>query len=686
MRQEIFIKKERKILVSKGTENNFESTLQLNAELMRLGFILTQDAVEIIKTLSINKIEELYSEIVPIFRKLKGDGKHWTPMYPNFPKQVMEASECELFWNAMLHYYSFGTWKPEYEKEERLPAFEKVNFIKVNVGTKTEFNNIFTKILSSNVSISEEDKDIVSWFVDVYQFLNVPEIPFKENLCLFVSENINKDRLDYVEDSLKTSTDILRVFTHLSGGDISLSTNTKFKSMKRSLRKLFVNKLESVISEDDIKRHQNKWNKLFHNLHVGEYKKTCPNVFKIANKIRNNIPLRGFYSQVEEAMKTKDPQEIYEVLNQRPGEFARRLDYVLRTSRKDSAMLFIDLFAKVADKVDTRVLLQLLGHFKGRNTQVNRVIFPKGMTQKAQLIDALPVMDEEIRVKAHDTVRKTLEKVYSSLPELKKVYIDEKLKNCPIPMNMRSASEGLHTVGRGTRLPISDKNTLRLFIWWKGQDLDLSAVLFDENLKFLEHISYTNLRSNKYKACHSGDITYAPNGAAEFIDITMEEALDYGARYVAMNVLVYDGPTFAEHEECYAGWMTKDHPNKNDIFEPKTVEQKIDLTSSSRFAIPVIFDLKEKEAIWLDLTARDNYYDSRSNHGGNNVENNSATIKDVITSSLSLDNKPTLYELYDMHSSSRGAELVDKKEDADTVFSMDEGITPFDILDINQWI
>jgi hypothetical protein len=682
-RQEIFIKKERKLLVTtSGSENNFETVLQFNSELMRLGFILTQEAMDTIKTLSVDTIIELYNEVVPIFRDLKGDGNHWIPMYPNFPKQVMDASYCELYWNAMLHYFSFGEWLPSYDKEERLPSFENVKFIKIGIGSKKEFNNIFTKILSSNVSISQEDKDIVSWFVDNYEFLNVPSIPFKENLCLFVSENIKKGRLDYVEDSLKTSTDILRVITHISGGDISLSKNTKFKSLNRKLRKLFVNKLEFVISEDDIKRHQNKWNKLFHNLHVGEYKKTCPNVFKIAEKIRNNVSLVGYYSQVEKAIKTNDPQEIYEVLNKRPGEFARKLDYVLRTSRKDCALLFVDLFEKVADKVDTRVLLQLLGHFKGRNVQTNRVVFPKGNVQKAQLIDNVPYLDEDIRIKAYDTIRRTLSKVYSSKGELGNVYIDESLKNCPIPMNMRSASEGLHTVGRGTRFQISDKNTLRLFIWWKYRcDIDLSAVFFDENLSKISHISYTKLKEPEVGACHSGDITNGSDGAAEFIDINIDTALKRGVRYVVMNVLSFSDIPFENLDECFAGWMTRENPNTNEIFDPKTVEQKVDLCSKTKYTIPVIFDLKTKEAIWLDLSADPNYH-----QGGINVESNSATIYDIIKSSISLENKPTLYELFDIHSKSRGAELVDKKEDADLVFSMDDGITPFNILDINGYI
>ena len=40
-------------------------------------------------------------------------------------------------------------------------------------------------------------------------------------------------------------------------------------------------------------------------------------------------------------------------------------------------------------------------------------------------------------------------------------------------------------------------------------------------------------------------------------------------------------------------------------------------------------------------------------------------------------NKPNLHDLFRMHAEARG-ELVDTIEEADTVFSLEKGITPFD--------
>jgi len=155
-----------------------------------------------------------------------------------------------------------------------------------------------------------------------------------------------------------------------------------------------------------------------------------------------------------------------------------------------------------------------------------------------------------------------------------------------------------------------------------------------------------------------------------------------GARYVTMNVLVYAGPSFAEHEECFAGWMTRSKPESNEIYDAKTVEQKVDLRNGTRNAIPVIFDLLERKAIWADVaTSRNNQHDY--SWGGNNVESNRASIENTMQAIATMKNKLSLYELFKLHADVRGT-IVENKEDADLVFSMYDGTTPYNIAEINS--
>ena len=144
-----------------------------------------------------------------------------------------------------------------------------------------------------------------------------------------------------------------------------------------------------------------------------------------------------------------------------------------------------------------------------------------------------------------------------------------------------------------------------------------------------------------------------------------------------MNVLDYSGLMFSGYDECFAGWMTRSHPNHNEVYDPKTVEQKIDLRTPNRLATPVLFDIIKKEAIWLDLQGKG------KGRLPNNVESNAATIEELVQAALILSDKLNLHELFSLHTAARG-EFVENKSDADTVFSIDEGITPFDLVKIGS--
>lgn len=48
-----------------------------------------------------------------------------------------------------------------------------------------------------------------------------------------------------------------------------------------------------------------------------------------------------------------------------------------------------------------------------------------------------------------------------------------------------------------------------------------------------------------------------------------------------------------------------------EIFEPSTVQDKVDITADTQISIPVILDLKERKLIWTDLSlTRDLTYDN----------------------------------------------------------------------------
>lgn len=682
MKNKLAIRKLRKALVPPPITKEANKVGQapvftLQANVVNLGFIMGKDLCEALENTSSSRFSNFATSFIEILRELKGANVEYNPMYPNFPEQVMQASDLELWSNAILHYWTAGDFVPSYAKLPRSYAPENVKLVEINVATENEFADIFTSILGSNESISAEDVSAVKWFLKNYGNLVYPDnIPFKENASLVGAYMVENGYP--VDDLVKNATDVLRIATALSDGDVSLASNTRFKSFKRSQRRNLVKALERVIREEDIARHAGKWVKLGHALHVGDY---SSKVYDVLRKVRENEKIVTFNSKVEAFLLNGQPVKATKLLMDRPGEFARRLDHILRLAgTRDNQMKVANAFASVAGKVSTNVLLQVMGHFQNRGRDLEkRVVFPKGSVQKAVLISGLDALHKDVVNSVYAGCRLALVERFREQAALGKVWIDPLLMDCPIPTQQRSANAAMETVARGTRLPIAEgKNTLRFFIYWVGMDIDLSMTMYGDNFQDMGHVSYTRLRDSSSGVYHSGDIVRAPKGASEFIDVDMNLAKNRGVRYVAMNVYVFSGPTFAGHKKCYVGWMSRSKPNSNEIYEPATVENKIDLASETKTAVPVIFDLWTREAIWADLAAmprnpgRDGWY------GGNNVENNRAGIADIVEAMVGNSNKVSLYELFDIHAEARG-ELVQSRGDADFVFAWDGDVTPKNI-------
>ena len=700
-RNAIFLQRKLKMILSKGSdvyEGQFFSATQRGrivstalSNLKELGYIVEKPVLDILLTMNISEISSWFSNTLITLKKMKGANVVYNPMYPNFPKQVMDASESELFINAMMHYIGRVVGLdllPAYSKEDRKKLWDdNIELDNIKLGTQDEFDQMFIDLMSSKTSISPTDKEHLEWYLTNTDDPKLPEkFNHKEVQAYVFGIMIKAKKFHKISKYFKTATDVLRLAVTMSGGDESLAADTKFRNFKRSERRLILSLLNDCSGiEEDMLRYRMKWIRLGEKLHPGEYKK-----FKIAanafHKIRNNMHIETFASKLEAYLS--QPAYIadaLQLLKSRPGEFARRLDHILRIASKETHQIeIVDTFAEVVDNVSTPVLLQVKTHFNYRNNGKDiRVIFPKGNAAKVKALpNELKPISDEICYKVVIICENALMKKFGELDELGKVYIDPKLKDQLVPFSQRSASKSLKTVVRGSKFDIGKGSTIRFFIHWKNLeegdsyrrsvDVDLSAVMYDKDWNYKEHISYTNLRSAGYKACHSGDITNAPNGASEFIDLDIDSAIKHGCRYIMMDVLSYSRQPFNQIPECFAGWMVREDPQSGEIYEPKTVQNKIDLTAETQICVPLVLDLVERKVIWADLALK-----HRPNYNVN-IESNEHCVA-LMGKSIAELVKPNLYDLFELHFEARGEELVDDPKDADTVFSLTEGITPFDI-------
>ncbi len=161
----------------------------LQAELMKLGFILNQAAYKHLTKWRAEDAARYFNDILPTAKELVGANRSYRPFYVNFPQEVMDTPTSVLMLNALVHYWSNGQWEPEQELAQRGISFEKTEFRPIKLVSLAEFKQVFTRLVSVNVALTPGDRELVEWFVKMYgQDLLLPDrVPFKETLCLLAS-------------------------------------------------------------------------------------------------------------------------------------------------------------------------------------------------------------------------------------------------------------------------------------------------------------------------------------------------------------------------------------------------------------------------------------------------------------------------------------------------------------------
>jgi hypothetical protein len=690
MNNKIYFRRASKIAAPDfGTINtdNFALVASFDANLRKTGYALHGDLAVALLRLSDRDLVQVCLDTLGTAREVKGV-RNYRPMYPNFPSQVMAASDAELYLNAIVHY--FGTAVginilPVYDEKKRPDlVFDESKLTLVRLGDRDDYLALLGNLFGSKSAFSETDKADVKALQNADFIMAAARASFdnRENKATIAAEAMKRGVS--VAFKFDTATDVLRLAAALSDGDVSLAENTKFRSFKRAERRHLLSALNNVgNAEEDMLRHEAAWKRLGERLHPGEFNQFA-NAQRAFAAVRENGAVEVFNARVEKALAANDIATALRSLTSRPGEFARRLDHVLRIAPNQIQRLAIVAeFRDVAEKVSPTVLIQTRNAFLNRDKNV-RVFFPKGSVAKMQSMkDERTALSVGVRQEVIDVIDAALVKQFASRSDLGGTYVDPSLKGVAVPFGLRNASAQLKTLGRGSRLSLdATTGVIRFFIWWKDSegdggwgyrnhtDIDLSAVVLDKNFNHVFDITYYNLREKG--AVHSGDITSAPNGASEFIDIDIEKVKKQGGRYVAMTLHVYSGQKYSELPECFAGFMERQNLDSGEIYDPRTVVNKADLTANSSGATPFIFDLETGEAIWVDLSMA-----VAGRYG--NVASTKGQIVNTVEAMAGLT-PPNLYDLFTAHGKARGG-LVEK-DAAKTVFGFDGDVTPFDTEEI----
>jgi hypothetical protein len=213
--------------------------------------------------------------------------------------------------------------------------------------------------------------------------------------------------------------------------------------------------------------------------------------------------------------------------------------------------------------------------------------------------------------------------ISARLPELQRpLLVDPQVLDVALPLSGKASEGGFAVLPRGSRAPVSGE-LLRLFTYWRQTsrrtDYDLSVQLLDDSFHTAGQVSWTNYRHDG--AVHSGDITDAPNGATEFIDVPLTVA----CRYVVPQVYIYAGESFDEVAESMFGYQTRRRDQQGAPFDARTVRARSQLRGPGRVALPMVFANGDQgwQAVWLHLYL--------SGHPSfNRVEENTYTTADRV--------------------------------------------------------
>lgn len=665
-------------------QSNLQMTMSINHQLMTYGFMLDQSAFEMVKSADSADIIDFHNEVIDWLKDITGGKRNFRSLYGNFPNDVMSMTESELWLNQIIHYWT-GCQFAEVGKPADT-AFEHVEYKMISACSDDRFMQIFTDLCSVNQSLTPQDQETLKWFAKSELKLVYPDqIPFKENLSVITSI--------LPEFKVKTVTDVLRIAVAFSGGDVSLpavpkkpkkvnrfntdweSVRDKFKFKLTADQKLRVlDLLENSnldVREMNQGRRYGRWIRLgevLGSIDKVKYPRTANAFYRLRNQNRKGKPdgepkVRTWYSDVNAAFGI-DLTTGLAKLAERPGEFVRRLDWLVRTNQHSEVSIqkILLTLSQIAEKASNKVLFEVYTHFEGRTNPVqNRSIFVKGARSRTPLPN-LPAIQESVVEAILDTIINSIKSKFSDLPKMGTCWIDPELKKIPLPTNMRSMSESLIPVIRGQRMPFgTGKKVIRPFVHWYdehgNEDIDLHGFLIGKSGSTT--FGYNGTHHNNI-GCYSGDVRRVRGACAEYVDINVDTALYSGYRYFVMVIHNFQCRPLSTMKECAAGVMEREYATADCSWKPDTLVNAMKLTSAATMCLVGLYDLQTREYIHLDLD-----WDTFSKYVHGQADELMTAIKPYIDLP-----KLSVYDLLDWHVTARG--MKGSIETADTHFRFDD--------------
>lgn len=625
---------------------------QFDATLATVGFKLSAELLERLSGLSEAAVVHIAKRTLRTVREMVGDHVRHNSYFIDFPANVPDTEE---FWMRcvtkaladdssrgnvltqlthgvlnLLSLPTYGRYQHTYEEmlaaqdELIASAGDRVTVLHLGRDLDAELTDLYLALAGSTTPLGEEHLGDLGILAERCALGPQPEsIPVRENRAV-----VNRARLAAGADlMLDTVVDVLRLACALSGGDVTLQEPTRFKGFPRPVRRKLLAGLDAVVAANpaklaDVPAYREPFKRLGERLHPHEYPQWpyAADVFAVA---RGEKEARSFDSRVEQSLDAYDILGAVRLLESAPGKLFRALDLLLRIAADgEEREAVLAAAVKAAPEVSGRVLLSVREHFLNRERASDH---PRIFVNRRGRGWVAPDTRPPVPAAARDRLVTALDaELRRRLPAPRRLLLDPDVLDVALPLSGAASTAGLGVLPRGSTSAVAGER-LRFFVHWKQAekrtDYDLSALLLHSDYSTDSWLSYTSLRAAGGR--HSGDVTEAPDGASEFIDLSLERVR---STFVVPQVNIYAGEGFDEAEESFFGFMVRDGAQRGRPFEPRTVRMKSELRGVGRVALPLVFRREDDGrwgAKWLHLYLR-------GLSSANRVEENQMSVSKVV--------------------------------------------------------
>ena len=682
------------IYIAKNTDNNINETLSIE-ELATLikkfegyGYIFSKELAIAISKEERNVIIDKLKSVIKVIEDFKSD-KNYTVFYKNFPDEVINMNEIDLYINQILHYWiGYLPSNSENIIKEDVEPSKLVKARELNLIDDEMIEKLFVDLLSSNVTLSEQYLDDVCVLTNNKSIKELEKymeyIQMKETLTTVSSYILKKEGV--LIGNFKTATDILRLIAKISADELN-NKHIHFAYFSRTELSQLMTKLENLQNPmPDIKRYSKPWHTFFKlyakKINFNKY----PKVRKAVDMLFGDISYMTERGKINEqinrlpAMSEEELDNFVKEYTVFYGDYIRGILSLLNKAKENQYEKLLLGLENCVTKVNTRILFQLYDrviNLQEKDKTVPRLVNSKGKWRK--LRESISLSDELLN-RVLQIVEDGIKTQLKEKENLGKVFIDEDYKNIMLTTSEKDSNVSLRPMTRGSRIKFNpNAEVLRFFVAWKNLDektlkeltpmysrvdVDLSALSFDKDFKFKRVVAYYNQKEMGF--AFSGDITDAPEGALEYIDILdLEKLKKKGDRYILMQIRSYNGYTFEEINSVYAGVMelTSIEAKEKKNMYSTAITEGFQIVSSERTTNTILVDLVKFEYVWLDMNM--DAYKLGVFQNALNCEE-IPYLNDMLRY-FSRKQYITMYDLLKLNADVRGVLTKDKKE-ADVIF------------------